>query len=287
VRAGALGDVLLLRRAVAGLRAAGHEVTLLAPAAGDALVGGGASEVRRRLDWDDPEMSMVVAGAAAPPRLAAALAGCDLAVAFTRSAEVLAALERVLPRVVAVDPRPPSGSGHASRWLAAACAELAPEPCDVVPPLTFSRDEQAEAGRRIESLGAGFVAVHPGSGSPAKNWPFDRFVDLARQLAHGRPWLLALGPAEEALRAPAGAVVARGWPIRVLGAALARAAVVVGNDSGASHLAAAAGAPTVALFGPTDPEVWSPVGTRVTVVRAPGGDLGRLCVDEVMDRIRA
>jgi hypothetical protein len=123
VRAGALGDVLLLRRAVAALRTAGHEVTLLAPAAGDALVGGGPSEVRRRIDWDDPELSRVVAGAAAPPRLAAALAGCDIAVAFTRSADVLAALGRLLPRVVAVDPRPPAGSGHASRWLATACAE--------------------------------------------------------------------------------------------------------------------------------------------------------------------
>jgi ADP-heptose:LPS heptosyltransferase len=249
-------------------------------------VGGGPSEVRRRLDWDDPELSRVVAGVDAPPRLAAALAGCDIAVAFTRSAEVLAALGRLLPRVVAVDPRPPAGSGHASRWLASACAELAPEPSEVVPPLLFSDDEQAEARRRTEGLGAGFIAVHPGSGSPAKNWPFVRFVDLARRLAARRPWLLALGPAEETLAAPSDAVVARGWPIRVLGAALARAGVVVGNDSGASHLAAAAGAPTVALFGPTDPDVWSPVGPRVTVVRAPGGDLSALDVETVLERIR-
>ena len=52
VRAGALGDVLLLRRAVAGLRAAGHRVRLVAPAGpGAALVGPGPSEVEALLAW--------------------------------------------------------------------------------------------------------------------------------------------------------------------------------------------------------------------------------------------
>jgi ADP-heptose:LPS heptosyltransferase len=156
-----------------------------------------------------------------------------------------------------------------------------------VPPLVFSAGEQAEAKRRTDPLGDGFVAVHPGSGSPAKNWPFERFVDLARRLARGRAWLLALGPAEERLVAPPEALAAREWPVRVLGAALARAGIFVGNDSGASHLAASAGAPTVALFGPTDPNVWSPEGPRVVPVRAPDRELARLEVSGAMAHMAA
>jgi hypothetical protein len=272
---------------VAALRAAGHEVTLLAPAPGDALVGGGLSEVRRRLDWDSPDVGTLLAGGDPSGPLSAALRECGAAVAYTRSADVIAALRRRVPRVVACDPAPRTGSGHASQWLAAACAELAPEASGPLPPLAFSAEEQAEGRRRTEGLDGGFVAVHPGSGSPAKNWPFDRFVELTRRLARGRPWLLALGPAEADAVPPPDAVVARDWPVRVLGAALARAGLFVGNDSGASHLAAAAGAPTVALFGPTDPEVWSPVGPRVVAVRAPGRELTRLDVSAALAHVGA
>jgi ADP-heptose:LPS heptosyltransferase len=63
-------------------------------------------------------------------------------------------------------------------------------------------------------------------------------------------------------------VHARDLPARVLGAVLAHAGLYVGNDSGVSHLAAAWGAPVLALFGPTDPAQWAPVGPRVKVLRA-------------------
>ena len=75
-------------------------------------------------------------------------------------------------------------------------------------------------------------------------------------------------------RAPVAPCVARELPLRVLGAVLARAGLYVGNDSGVSHLAAACGAPTLALFGPTDPALWAPVGPRVRPSRGrPGGGL--------------
>ena len=54
----------------------------------------------------------------------------------------------------------------------------------------------------------------------------------------------------------------------MLGAVLAHAGLYVGNDSGVSHLAAAWGAPALALFGPTDPAQWAPVGPHVKVLRA-------------------
>src|SRR5262249_20309027 len=83
-----------------------------------------------------------------------------------------------------------------------------------------------------------------------------------------------------------GCVTAPSLPPRALGALLARAGVYVGNDSGASHLAAAWGARTVALFGPTDPAIWSPVGASVTIVRSPTGRMQDIPLTSVLDAIR-
>ena len=59
-------------------------------------------------------------------------------------------------------------------------------------------------------------------------------------------------------------------------AAVLKHAVFIGHDSGISHLAAAAGANCILLFGPTDPDVWAPQNENVRVVRPPSGKLGEL-----------
>ena len=66
---------------------------------------------------------------------------------------------------------------------------------------------------------------------------------------------------------------------------LSYARLYIGNDSGMTHLAARA-CPTIALFGPTDPAVWAPLGQNVRVVRAPEGNLERIGVADVMNVIR-
>ena len=155
----------------------------------------------------------------------------------------------------------------------------------VAPEPLFPDEAGAAAEPWLARLPAGFLALHPGSGSPRKNWPADRFAALARDLARGAPWLLVHGPADAGpaavLRSVEGAVEAAHLPLRVLARVLSAAGVHVGNDSGASHLAAAAGAPTLALFGPTDPALWAPVGRRVRVLRGDGGRLEGLAVPEV------
>lgn len=121
---------------------------------------------------------------------------------------------------------------------------------------------------------AGFAVMHPFSGSPRKNWPLDRFRELAARLRPKIPVLWCAGPEDDLDDA------VRIDDLYQLACWLAGARVFIGNDSGISHLAAAAGAPVVALFGPTDPGTWAPRGSRVAVVKT-GPDMTDIAVETV------
>jgi heptosyltransferase-3 len=135
----------------------------------------------------------------------------------------------------------------------------------------------AEARRALGRLGLGdarVVLLFPGSGGAHKNWPADSFVALANALPPPTRALVVLGPAEGAIEpfltpllAARGIAWLRDQPLSTVVGLARLAAGFVGNDSGVSHLAAAAGASGVAIFGPTDPDRWRPLG-RVRVVRA-------------------
>jgi ADP-heptose:LPS heptosyltransferase len=120
------------------------------------------------------------------------------------------------------------------------------------------------------------IIIHPGSGSKKKVWPLDRFLKLAEYLRQqlSSRILIVLGPAEGPETRKIFETGTRGVDILVRGLSLIQLAsvmegcrVFVGNDSGVSHLAAALGIPTLAIFGPTDPKVWSPRGRNVIVIR--------------------
>jgi heptosyltransferase-3 len=120
------------------------------------------------------------------------------------------------------------------------------------------------------------LLVHPGAGSPRKRWPVERFMDLASAIADGglAEVVFLVGPAERDLLSPLTREATR-WggrvdPVQDLGKVLDRlqgAACFVGNDSGLTHLAAYGRTPTVAVFGPTDPNRWAPLGRSVKVLR--------------------
>jgi ADP-heptose:LPS heptosyltransferase len=80
---------------------------------------------------------------------------------------------------------------------------------------------------------------------------------------------VVLGPAEEgeATWAEEGITVAAGLELVAVASLLACCDAYCGNDSGVSHLAAAVGACGVALFGPTDPECWRPLSSRIAAIR--------------------
>ena len=121
-----------------------------------------------------------------------------------------------------------------------------------------------------------WLAVAPGSGHPQKNWPLSHYYEVSRALAWkyklGVVWVT--GPAEAAaipyltaLTAAQGHVLLNGASLERLAAGLARCRLFLGNDSGLTHLAAALDGPeVVALFGPTDQQVWAPPGARVRVL---------------------
>ncbi len=124
------------------------------------------------------------------------------------------------------------------------------------------------------AAGLGPILIHPGSGGRAKCWPLAGFLHVARSLRSiGYDMRLVLGPAElERWPAAERDALAREFSLLTapdpdeLARALAGARAYLGNDAGPTHLAALLGTPTVALFGPTRPTVWRPLGLRVTVL---------------------
>jgi len=106
------------------------------------------------------------------------------------------------------------------------------------------------------------IIVNAGSGSPKKNWPF--FDELIERLPRARrlPTNLSLIEVSRLLRT-----------VRVF----------IGNDSGITHLAAYSGCPTIALFGPTDPRVWGPIGRRSRIIWKRV--LEDILVDEVLQAV--
>jgi heptosyltransferase-3 len=168
--------------------------------------------------------------------------------------------------------------GLSFRFLAAL-----PDPCARIHAadlfLWQAGGEGAAAVPRIEcgpSERGDFAVIHPFSGSGRKNWPLERFREVASKLALPVRW--CAGP-EETLPRELMSDAVRFDNLYDLACWLASARVYIGNDSGITHLAAAVGTPVVAIFGTTDPSVWAPRGERVRVVSG-------IVVDEVLEAAR-
>lgn len=144
---------------------------------------------------------------------------------------------------------------------------------------------ESEAHAEALTTGEGpILALAPAANWVGKTWPTERFSQLANRLlrdegpmAGGRLMVLG-GPGDEAL-ARSLRDVAQHRFIDLAGkvdlltafACLKRARLFVGNDSGAMHLAAASGCPTLGLFGPSDERLYAPWGENTCVVRGPRG----------------
>jgi len=186
------------------------------------------------------------------------------------------------------------GGGHVSAaYLRATEIEIDETALPVDSRLEPTPDDLAAAARAIvqsKCASSNPIVIFPGSGSTGKNWPAEKFAALASKLslsnrasaaapekritwpsvpAHAlcvaapeKSVMVILGPAEislEPIFRESGAAVLKHLDLPTVAAIARVASAFVGNDSGVSHLAAAAGASGVVIFGPTDPARWRPM----------------------------
>jgi heptosyltransferase-1 len=139
-------------------------------------------------------------------------------------------------------------------------------------------DPAADAWAQAEILRLGiasFVLVTPGAGWGAKQWPAERFGEVAQAMAkHNLKTLVNAAPGEEALgdtvvKASAGNAIAIGSTLGQLAALTRRARIFIGGDTGPLHLAVALGIPSIGLYGPTEPARTGPFGTKAITLRHP------------------
>ncbi len=274
IRGGALGDFLLTLPVISSLREVApdsHLEVLAYPGIASLATSGGLVNAARSIEYG-PLAGFFTRGAVLDPALREYFASFDLIISYLYDPDGIfaenlgaAGVKRLL-----TGPHRPTEKTHAIEQLAA--------------PLT---DLQLPLGRRAIRLeilptihGANVVALHPGSGSPAKNWAAGYWRQVVEKLLAETPALhLAIvgGEADGDTLAPL-----RHWeksdrvvfwenlPLPQLASHLAGAVLYLGHDTGVSHLAAVAGAPALLLFGPTDPGIWAPPHDHVRVLRVPG-----------------
>jgi heptosyltransferase III len=198
-------------------------------------------------------------------------------------------LRRAARGKVSFYPFRPPGKGHVAgsylRAIGAPVSRRLSSTIELVP------DDLLSAEKRLRAFGLKprhFILLLPGSGSLRKNWGPEAFALLAQRvwLIHGV--LIVLGPAEAGL-APIfrkrSLPVASNLELGELAGIARLARCFIGNDSGVSHLAAAAGARGLVIFGPTDPTRWRPLGAVKIIHKQPLESLSADSVSRALDKI--
>ena len=304
VHPGTLGDVLLAWPAVHALRQAypSHVVGLLAAHhVGHLLQACGEAHAIFSTEGDSLT-NLLMGEDACRGTLRDYLEGCDLAVVWSSDPDQrLAAAFRAFGVETVVIQSPGSYGQEplhqADRYLATIHhVASGSTPFDGIRLPRAVTDEARMRLLRHEPGTRPMVMLHPGSGSPHKCVDprvFEAVVHWCQRRG-AAPFILG-GPAdgEAVLRlitiVPQVPVV-QGLDLVVMAGVLSQAALFVGQDSGLTHLAAALGLPTLALFGPTDPGRWAPRGPHVHVLRGAAclcGDWAqvRACDDKPCLRI--
>jgi heptosyltransferase III len=277
IRGGALGDGLLTLPALAALRTRWPRATITLIGPRTLLPFAVASrfvDIALPIE-DEAGLALMTEHGPAP-----AWAAADLGVVWLRDWRAVARrLEHwSCVHVLAGSSLPAETETlHVADHLFRALTPVGIGPCRLARPLVVPPRGVAAANdwfRSHPALPRPTIALHPGSGGQHKCWPADRYAALVQHLAvRGFGVMICLGPAEAASatswRAFAGehaAAVVAGVDLVTLASLVQQCAGFVGNDAGVTHLAAAMSVPTVAVFGPTDPARWAPLGRWVRVL---------------------
>lgn len=181
---------------------------------------------------------------------------------------------------------PDDFSGHITEFLLTQLSKSLPAQTGMAQMLKSI----TERGLLASRAAGDYLLIHPGSGSPAKNWPAERFCKLAKQLNDsGRPVRVILGdvelerwPKETISAFESVAQIVRPASLLELYSQIACASALIGNDSGPAHLAGIVGIPTVTLFASSKTTRWRPLGPRVQALEGP---LDQISVSAVMTAI--
>ena len=191
---------------------------------------------------------------------------------------------------------PKIGAGsHAACQLARPLERLALFLKDPAARLFPSSRDERDADNILNEKGirSPFFVVHPGSGGKHKNWPISRWEEFCLWILQDFSYYHLVcaggeadGPALEYLahriQSPR-LVFLDSLSLPILAAVFSKARGFVGHDTGISHVAAAAGAPCLLLYGPTDPEVWAPANHLVHVLTSPTGFMEDLPLETVRE----
>jgi hypothetical protein len=259
IHAGALGDSVLLWPLLRAVRASRRTVAFAARAEHARLAARVLGVVP--LDVDAPAFTALWLDRPGPLAPSAALPRTHLLITalfdahdapphwLARAVEATGALE-ILPIGT------PSSVSRTAAWTRFEVAARS-----TIPPLVQPR---------------GPILIHAGAGSAAKRWPMDRCVQLAHglqarrldaRLIAGHVEAERLSPADRARFLDAGGEFLP--DLSTLLDRLRDARALVAADTGPAHLAAQLGLPTLTLFGPTDPHIWSPVGPLARTLAPP------------------
>jgi heptosyltransferase III len=287
IRAGALGDCLLMLPALHALREhfpqARIDVMGYAPR-WEWVLGRGLVDSVHTIER--PGMHLLFGeGLEVPEALRSFLGAYDVILSYRPDTDGLfeRSLRALGVRTVLCQPPfppPPPPKIHAANFALQLVAKLGVPLPPAGSGLELTDAERALvepffAAHHIDLSKQPIVVVHPGSGGAAKRWPVENFATLIESLEVQLRvrTVIVTGYAEadvaaklRSLMHAATPLVAENWPLIPTTALIGQATVFVGHDSGLTHLAAALRRPTVAIFGPTDPEVWGPRGEHVTVV---------------------
>ncbi len=190
--------------------------------------------------------------------------------------------------------RPDEDAGiHATETFLKPLERLAIFDADTTPRIEVEPWEHEEA-RKLTADQRRWLAVHPGSGSEAKNWAEQNWAELLPRILDTTDanLLIVGGEAEgdrlERLAAPLPADrhhILRSRPLAETARWLKHCIGFLGHDSGITHLAAAAGLPGVALWGETNTEVWSPRSDAMRLLHGGAGLCG-IEVDQALAEVR-
>ena len=294
IRPGAIGDALLSFPVLKALREhyTGAHITLVSNAQvlPLALAFGVADEVG---DYQDIQWSELFSSNGTPA-LQELLQQIELAICWLRDPGGMVEHNlrmNGIRRLIIAPGRPPEGARvHVVEYLAQTVGLFIERSQCNVPSLNINPGS-------LEGPACDYVAIHPGSGGPQKCWPVTHFAAVIERLwQQDRPVLLLAGPADtERVRDLINLVATpprpemfktlTHAPLLEVARHLQPCRCYLGNDSGITHLAAMLGVPTVALFGPSDPAVWEPVGPCTKVLY--GQLLEQAPVNVVMEAIDA